>query len=77
VFFVKRGSVQYGYQCEECEEAAWPAAPRGELVWLRNRRHVVREVLKHTSAGLDSWIMEGLAFLDDHDGHSVVIVQRG
>jgi hypothetical protein len=37
----------------------------------------VREVLGHVSGGLDSWIMEGLAFLEDHDGHAVGIVQRG
>jgi methionyl-tRNA synthetase len=69
--------VQFGYQCEECEEAVWPATTRTELTWLRNRRHVVREVLKHVSGGLDTWIMEGIDFLDDHDGHSVVIVSRG
>ncbi len=68
--------MQFGYQCEECEEAVWPATTRSELTWLRNRKHVVREVLKHVSAGLDSWIMEGLDFLDAHDGHSVVIVTR-
>ncbi len=68
--------MQSGYQCEECEEALWPATTRSELVWLRNRRHVVREVLKHVSGGLDSWMMEGIAFLNDHDGHSVVIVSR-
>jgi len=68
--------VQAGYQCEECEEAIWLATPRTELTWLRNRRHVVREVLKHVSAGLDSWIMDGIEFLDHHDGHSIVIVTR-
>ena len=68
--------MQFGYQCEECEEAVWHATTRSELTWLRNRKHVVREVLKHVSAGLDSWIMEGLDFLDAHDGHSVVIVTR-
>ena len=68
--------MQFGYQCEECEEAVWPATTRVELTWLRNRRHVVREVLKHVSGGLDSWIMEGVEFLDGHEGHSVVIVSR-
>jgi hypothetical protein len=68
--------VQQGYQCEECEEAVWLATTRAELTWLRNRKHIVREVLKHVSAGLDSWIMEGLEFLDAHDGHSIVIVSR-
>ncbi len=68
--------MQYGYQCEECEEAVWLATTRSELTWLRNRRHIVREVLKHVSNGLDSWIMEGMDFLDQHEGHSVVIVSR-
>jgi len=68
--------VSAGYQCEECEQAVWLATTRAELTWLRNRRHIVREVLKHVSAGLDSWIMEGLEFLDDHDGHNTSIVTR-
>ena len=38
--------------------------------------HVVREVTKHSSGGLDSWMMEGLAFLDEHLGHSLVLVSR-
>lgn len=65
-----------GYQCEECEQAVWLATTRAELTWLRNRKHIVREVLKHVSAGLDSWIMEGLEFLDTHDGHNTIIVTR-
>ena len=65
-----------GYQCEECEEAVWLTTTRAELTWLRNRRHVVREVLRHVSGGLDSWIMEGMEFLDRHDAHSIVIVTR-
>ena len=69
--------MQFGYQCEECEEAIFPATTRSELSWLRTRRHIVREVANHVSGGLDTWIVEGLAFLSDHDGHSVVIVQRG
>jgi hypothetical protein len=68
--------VQFGYQCEECEEAVWPATTRAELAWLRNRRHIVREVQNHVSGGLDTWIVEGTEFLDRHDGHSVVIVSR-
>ena len=69
-------AMQFGYQCEECEEAVWPTTTRSELQWLRNRRHVVREVQKHLSGGLDSWMDEGLEFLDRHDGHSVVVVER-
>jgi hypothetical protein len=36
----------------------------------------VREVQRHLSAGLDGWMDEGLAFLDAHEGHSVVVVER-
>ena len=68
--------MHVGYQCEECEEAVWLATTRTELTWLRNRRHVVREVLKHVSAGLDSWIMDGMEFLERHEGHSTVIVTK-
>ena len=68
--------MEFGYQCEECEEAIWPATTRSELDWLRRRRHLVAEVRRHLSGGLDGWMEEGLEFLDRHDGHSVVLVQR-
>jgi methionyl-tRNA synthetase len=68
--------MQYGYHCEECEDAIWPAAPRSELQWLRDREHVVREVARHVNAGLDTWITEGLAFLDRHARHSIVMVRK-
>ena len=68
--------MQFGYHCEECEEAAWVTSTRAELQWLKNRRHVVREVARHLSSGLDGWMDEGLAFLDRHEAHSVVVVQR-
>jgi len=68
--------LQYGYHCEECEEAIWPATTRSELSWLRDRQHVAREVARHLSAGLDQWMVEGLEFLERHSGHSVVIAQR-
>jgi methionyl-tRNA synthetase len=68
--------LQYGYQCEDCEAAVFPTTTRGELQWLKDRPHVAREVAKHSSAGLDSWMMEGLTFLDEHQGHSVVLVSR-
>jgi hypothetical protein len=68
--------MQFGYQCEECEEAVWLATTRPELQWLKNRRHVVREVRKHLSGGLDGWMDEGLAFLDRHDSHSIVVVEK-
>jgi hypothetical protein len=68
--------VQYGYQCEDCEVAIFPTTTRSELAWLRDRVHVVREVAKHSSGGLDTWMMEGLEFLNDHTGHSIVLVTR-
>jgi hypothetical protein len=46
------------------------------LRWLQDRFHIVAEVAKHSTNGLDSWMMDGLAFLDDHRGHSLVLVAR-
>jgi hypothetical protein len=37
---------------------------------------VVREVAKHSGGGLDTWMMDGLGFLEEHQGHSVVLVSR-
>jgi hypothetical protein len=68
--------MQYGYQCEDCELAVFPVTTRSELQWLKDRTHVVREVAKHSSGGLDSWMMEGFKFLDDHQGHNIVLVSR-
>ena len=68
--------MQYGYQCEDCEVAVFPTTTRAELQWLKDRPHVVREVAKHSGGGLDSWMVEGLGFLDDHQGHSIVLVSR-
>ncbi|HEX3467795.1 MAG TPA: hypothetical protein VHT05_06950 [Candidatus Elarobacter sp.] len=68
--------MRFGYQCEECEEAVWLPTSRAELRWLSTRRHVVREVAGHLSGGVDGWMDEGLAFLDRHDGHGIVVVQR-
>jgi methionyl-tRNA synthetase len=69
--------MQYGYQCEECEEAVWPATTRAELQWLKDRLHVVREVARHVQTGLDTWIVEGIDFLEKHDRHSVILTRRG
>ena len=69
--------MQYGYKCEDCELAVFPVTTRSELQWLKDRTHVVREVSKHSTAGLDSWMAEGFAFLDEHEGHSIVLVSRG
>ena len=68
--------MQYGYHCEECEDAVWPATTRVELQWLKDRVHVVREVSRHVSSGLDLWIVEGLEFLERHNGHSVVLTRK-
>ena len=42
----------------------------------QNRERVVREVAQHVQAGLDTWIVEGLEFLADHAGHSVILTRR-
>ncbi|MDE2483602.1 MAG: hypothetical protein KGN02_15610 [bacterium] len=68
--------MQHGYKCEDCETAVFPTTTRTELQWLRNRLHVAREVAQHSSGGLDSWMMEGLEFLNDHQGHAIVLVAR-
>ncbi|MDQ6767131.1 MAG: hypothetical protein M3Z41_04925 [Candidatus Eremiobacteraeota bacterium] len=44
--------------------------------WLRDREHIVREVAQHSSSGLDTWMTEGLAFLDEHRGHDIVVVSE-
>lgn len=68
--------MRYGYHCEECEEAIWPATARTELEWLRNREHIAREVAQHVQGGLDTWITESLEFLGHHSGHSIVLSRR-
>ncbi len=68
--------MQAGLQCEECEEAIWPATTRTELTWLRGREHVAREVAQHLQSGLDTWMVDALEFLDRHRDHSVIITQR-
>jgi hypothetical protein len=70
------GSMQYGFKCEDCEVAVFPTTTRGELAWLRDRAHIAREVAKHSTNGLDTWMMQGLEFLGDHSGHSILLVQR-
>lgn len=68
--------MRYGYFCEDCEVSIWLVAPRSELAWLKDRTHVVREVAKHSATGLDMWIAEGLEFLNDHQGDSVIVVSK-
>lgn len=69
-------TVTYGYHCEECEDAIWLPTTRAELQWLKDREHVAREVARHVQSGLDTWINEGLDFLDKHHGHSVMLTKR-
>ena len=69
--------MKAGYFCEDCEISIWPAAPRSELAWLKDRVHVVREVAKHSQGGLDIWMADGLAFLEGHRDHSVLVVTKG
>ncbi len=68
--------MKYGYHCEECEDAVWPATTRAELMWLKDRVHVVKEVARHVQTGLDTWMLEGLDFLDQHSGHSIVLTRK-
>lgn len=65
--------MRYAYRCEDCGELRLLATPRSELVWLRDRLHVAREVARHSSGGLDLWMMDGLAFLEEHSDHSIAI----
>lgn len=68
--------MQFGYKCEDCEVAVFPTTTRSELKWLKDRIHVVREVAKHSSGGLDSWMVDGMEFLNDHVGHAVALVSQ-
>jgi antibiotic biosynthesis monooxygenase (ABM) superfamily enzyme len=68
--------VSFGYYCEECEEAAFFTTTRSELQWLKRRQHIVAEVAKHMSTGLDAWMADGLEFLEKHPGHPSIIVER-
>jgi len=47
-----------------------------DLRWLRDREHVVREVAEHATSGLETWMAEGLAFLDEHRGHPIVVMSE-
>jgi hypothetical protein len=68
--------VPFGYHCEECEDALFFTTTRSELQWLKRRAHIVAEVSKHMSTGLDTWMAEGIDFLDKHPGHSIVITEK-
>ncbi len=68
--------MKLGYECEDCNDSVYPAAPPSEIRWLRNRRHLVREVAQHLHSGLDSWMTEGLAFLEEHADHSLAFAEK-
>ena len=68
--------MRNGFACEDCGEVAWLSQGLTHLRWLRDREHIVREVGEHTSSGLETWMTEGLAFLDEHRGHPIVVVSE-
>ncbi len=66
--------MRSGLVCEDCGEYLWLAQGAVHVRWLRDREHVVREVAEHSSSGLETWMAEGLHFLDEHRGHSIAVV---
>lgn len=54
----------------------WLSQGQTGIRWLRDREHIVREVAEHSSSGLETWMTEGLAFLDEHRGHPIVVVSE-
>ncbi len=67
-------SARAAFLCEECGEVAWLSQGAVHLRWLRDREHVAREVAEHASSGLDTWMVEGLAFLHEHSGHGISVI---
>jgi hypothetical protein len=63
-----------GLACEDCGEVAWLSQGIISVRWLRDREHVAREVAEHSASGLDTWMVEGLAFLAEHRGHGVTVI---
>lgn len=68
--------MRSGLACEDCGEVLWISQGTVHLRWLRDREHIVREVAEHSSSGLETWMNEGLAFLEEHRGHGVVVVSE-
>ena len=62
------------YRCDECNREIAPVTTRSNLSWIKERQHLVREVLRHSNDGLDSWMMEALAFLEEHGEHDVTLL---
>jgi hypothetical protein len=60
--------------CEDCGESLRLTQGPLNARWLRDREHIVREVAEHCTSGLETWMNEGLAFLDEHRGHSVLVL---
>jgi len=60
--------------CEDCGEIIRLSQGAVHVRWLRDREHVAREVSEHASSGLDTWMVEGLAFLAEHRGHSISVI---
>jgi tRNA G26 N,N-dimethylase Trm1 len=68
--------MRSGLGCEDCGESVWLAAGPLFVRWLRDREHIVREVGEHSTSGLETWMSEGLNFLDEHRGHSVFVISE-
>ena len=63
-----------GLACEDCGEIVWISQGLTSVRWLRDRENIVREVEQHSVAGVDTWMQDGLRFMDEHRGHSIVVV---
>lgn len=68
--------MRCGLACEDCGEVLWVSQGMLHLRWLRDREHIVREVSEHSSSGLETWMNEGLAFLDEHRGHPITVISE-
>lgn len=68
--------MRSGLTCEDCGEVLWLSQGPLNVRWLRDREHVLREVAEHSTSGLETWMNEGLAFLDEHRGHGIIVVSE-
>jgi hypothetical protein len=66
--------VRSGLVCEDCGESLWLSQGPVNVRWLRDREHVLREVAEHSTSGLETWMSQGLVFLDEHRGHSILVI---
>jgi hypothetical protein len=67
-------TARCGLACEDCGEVVWVSQGATHLRWLRDREHVAREVAEHSASGLDTWMVDGLAFMTEHRGHGVTVI---